>query len=110
MGGKGVRHRTRHVFKKDFKKKGRPHLSTYLRVFKLGEYVTIHVDPSIQQVKPLLSSAKNPSGNASQILSWQNGTCLGRDQAFLGRRDQQKSKKSERCVLMEMLGSWSNLS
>eukprot|EP00210_Caulerpa_lentillifera_P006752 g6452.t1 len=52
MGGKGVRHRTRHVFTKDFKRKGKPSLSTYLRVFRLGDYVTVLADPSIQKGMP----------------------------------------------------------
>lgn len=48
----GYRARTRHLFKKEFKTKGLPHLSTYLDTYRIGDLVDIKADPSIQRGMP----------------------------------------------------------
>lgn len=48
----GKRANTRHLFKKSFRKKGPEHLSTYLQVFKIGDYVDIHINPTIMKGMP----------------------------------------------------------
>ncbi|CAE7681308.1 RPL21 [Symbiodinium microadriaticum] len=48
----GYRGRTRHLFKKDFKTKGRPNTTTFLRTFKRGDYVDIKVDSSVHKGMP----------------------------------------------------------
>ena len=40
---KGVRRGTRDMFSRKFKTKGVEHLSTYLRVYKVGDYVDLKV-------------------------------------------------------------------
>ena len=48
----GYRGRTRHLFKKDFKTKGRPNTTTFLRTYKRGDYVDIKVDSSVHKGMP----------------------------------------------------------
>lgn len=48
----GKRANTRDLFKKDFRKTGNEHLSTYLQVFKIGEYVDIHINPTVMKGMP----------------------------------------------------------
>eukprot|EP01034_Spumella_vulgaris_P036789 gene36789-45388_t len=48
----GYRARTRTLFKKAFKTKGRCPTTTYLRTFKRGDYVDIKVDSSIHKGMP----------------------------------------------------------
>jgi ribosomal protein L21E len=40
-GGQGLRHRTRDLFQRGFRQKGFIPLTTYLRVFKFGDYVDV---------------------------------------------------------------------
>lgn len=49
-GGQGLRHRTRDLFQRGFRQKGFINLSTYLRVYKLGDYVDIKMNPAVQKV------------------------------------------------------------
>lgn len=48
--GAGYRSKTRDLFSKRHKHHGMPALGTYLRTFKLGEYVDVICDPAIQKV------------------------------------------------------------
>ncbi|KAL7424994.1 60S ribosomal protein L21A [Cryptotrichosporon argae] len=48
----GLRARTRHMFKRDFKKHGAEHLSTYLRIFKTGDIVDIVANAAEQRGMP----------------------------------------------------------
>ncbi|KAG9048825.1 60S ribosomal protein L21A [Tulasnella sp. UAMH 9824] len=48
----GYRARTRHLFKKEFKTKGLPHISTYLHTYQIGDLVDVKADPSIQRGMP----------------------------------------------------------
>lgn len=49
-GGQGYRARTRDMFKRGFRQKGYIPLSTYLRSYKLGDYVDIKVNGAVQKV------------------------------------------------------------
>lgn len=49
-GGQGYRARTRDMFKRGFRQKGFIPLSTYLRTYKLGDYVDIKVNGAVQKV------------------------------------------------------------
>jgi large subunit ribosomal protein L21e len=48
----GYRANTRTLFRKDFRKHGRPHSTTYLRSYKRGDYVDIKVDASQHKGMP----------------------------------------------------------
>ena len=48
----GKRANTRDLFKKSFRKKGAEHLSTYLQVFKVGDFVDIHINPAVMKGMP----------------------------------------------------------
>ncbi|KAL8548969.1 hypothetical protein ACS0TY_008020 [Phlomoides rotata] len=50
--GHGLRSRTRDSFSSPFRKKGTTHLSTYLRIYKIGDYVDVKVNGSIHQGMP----------------------------------------------------------
>mmetsp|Transcript_35977 Transcript_35977/g.49950 ORF Transcript_35977/g.49950 Transcript_35977/m.49950 type:complete len:164 (+) Transcript_35977:80-571(+) len=50
--GHGIRARTRDLFSKGFRKKGVIALSTYLRSYKVGDYVDIKCDPAVQKGMP----------------------------------------------------------
>ena len=49
---KGKRSNTRNSFSRAFKKHGQEHSSTYIQNFKLGEYVDIFVNSSVQKGLP----------------------------------------------------------
>lgn len=49
-GGQGYRARTRDMFKRGYRQKGYIPLSTYLRNYKLGDYVDIKVNGAVQKV------------------------------------------------------------
>lgn len=49
-GGQGLRHRTRDLFQRGFRQKGFIPLTTYLRTYKLGDYVDIKMNPAQQKV------------------------------------------------------------
>jgi len=49
---KGKRSNTRNSFSRAFKKHGQEHSSTYIQTFKLGEYVDIFANSSIQRGLP----------------------------------------------------------
>jgi large subunit ribosomal protein L21e len=49
-GGQGQRHRTRDLFQRGFRQKGFIPLTTYLRVYKVGDYVDIKVNAAVQKV------------------------------------------------------------
>jgi len=55
-GGQGLRHRTRDLFQRGFKQKGFIALTTYLRTYKLGDYVDIKMNPAQQKVRSLSNS------------------------------------------------------
>lgn len=48
----GCRANTRDLFKKSFRKKGNEHLSTYLQVFRVGDFVDIHINPAVMKGMP----------------------------------------------------------
>lgn len=48
----GIRARTRHMFKKNFRDHGPIHLSQYLMNVKVGDYVDIFANPSIHKGMP----------------------------------------------------------
>lgn len=48
----GKRANTRDLFKKAFRKKGPEHLSTYLQVYKIGDFVDIHINPAVMKGMP----------------------------------------------------------
>ena len=48
----GKKARTRDLFSKGFRCHGRPSLSTYLAVFKIGDHVDVVTDPSVQKGQP----------------------------------------------------------
>ncbi|KAJ7971406.1 60S ribosomal L21-like protein [Quillaja saponaria] len=50
--GHGVRSRTRDSFSRAFRKKGTIHLTTYLRTYKVGDYVDIKVNGAIHKGMP----------------------------------------------------------
>ena len=50
--GHGVRARTRDLFARGFRKKGTIPLSTYLRTFKVGDYVDVKVNGAIHKGMP----------------------------------------------------------
>ncbi|CAI4282242.1 AKH_1a_G0003850.mRNA.1.CDS.1 [Saccharomyces cerevisiae] len=50
--GHGYRSRTRYMFQRDFRKHGAVHLSTYLKVYKVGDIVDIKANGSIQKGMP----------------------------------------------------------
>lgn len=49
-GGHGSRARTRDLFQRGYRAKGFIPLSTYLRTYKLGDYVDIKVNGAVQKV------------------------------------------------------------
>ncbi|GFR42248.1 hypothetical protein Agub_g3142 [Astrephomene gubernaculifera] len=51
-GGQGLRARTRHMFARGFRQKGFIPLSTYLRTYKLGDFVDIKVNGAIHKGMP----------------------------------------------------------
>ncbi|GIL77658.1 hypothetical protein Vretimale_6782 [Volvox reticuliferus] len=51
-GGQGLRARTRHMFARGFRQKGYIPLTTYLRTYKLGDYVDIKVNGAIHKGMP----------------------------------------------------------
>lgn len=48
----GKRANTRDLFKKAFRKKGAEHVSTYLQVFKIGDFVDVHINPAVMKGMP----------------------------------------------------------
>ncbi len=52
-GGQGLRHRTRDLFQRGFRQKGFIPLTTYLRTYKLGDYVDIKMNPAQQKASTL---------------------------------------------------------
>merc|ERR1711953_869514 len=53
MGGThGYRRGTRHLFSKSFRRKGVEHLSTYLKVYKVGDIIDIKCNGAIQKGMP----------------------------------------------------------
>jgi len=49
-GGQGYRARTRDMFKRGYRQKGYIPMATYLRSYKLGDYVDIKVNGAVQKV------------------------------------------------------------
>ncbi len=50
MGGQGQRSCTRDLFKRPYRGKGYIPLSTYLRTYKIGDYVDVKVNAAVQKV------------------------------------------------------------
>lgn len=50
--GHGIRARTRDLLSKGFRKNGVIPMTTYLRVFKVGDYVDVKCDPAVQKGMP----------------------------------------------------------
>lgn len=53
--GHGLRSRTRDTFSRGFRQKGYINLTTYLRSFRLGDYVDIKVNGAVHKVLQLLN-------------------------------------------------------
>ena len=51
---RGLRHGTRNVFSRGFREKGANNTTTYLRTFRVGDYVDIKVNASQQKGMPYL--------------------------------------------------------
>lgn len=49
---KGLRRGTRYMFSRDFRKRGTIHLSTYLKVYKVGDIVDIKANGAIHKGMP----------------------------------------------------------
>ncbi len=49
--GHGLRSRTRDTFSRGFRQKGYINLTTYLRAFRLGDYVDIKVNGAVHKVR-----------------------------------------------------------
>ena len=54
--GHGTRARTRDSFSRAFRKHGYIPISTYLRSYKLGDYVDIRVNSAVMKARPLNQS------------------------------------------------------
>lgn len=52
MSANGLRRKTRQLLKQPFRKHGTPGLSVYLATYKIGDYVTISINPSIHKGMP----------------------------------------------------------
>lgn len=50
--GHGLRSRTRDLFQRGFRKKGTINLTTYLRTYKVGDYVDVKVNGAIHKGMP----------------------------------------------------------
>lgn len=50
-GGQGYRACTRHTFQRAYRKKGYIPLTTYLRTFRLGDYVDVKVNGAVHKVR-----------------------------------------------------------
>ena len=48
--GQGLRAKTRDLFKRGFRQKGYIPLSTYLRTYKLGDYVDVKANAAVHKV------------------------------------------------------------
>lgn len=59
--GHGVRARTRDTFARPFRGKGYINLTTYLRTFKLGDYVDIKVNGAVHSVRELPTPPPPPN-------------------------------------------------
>lgn len=56
--GHGLRSRTRDKFSRAFRGKGYIPLTTYLRTYKIGDYVDIKVNAAVQKVMCKLGTVK----------------------------------------------------
>ena len=63
--GHGVRSRTRDTFSRPFRGKGYINLTTYLRTFKLGDYVDVKVNGAVHKVSR--PSPPHPSPPLPQV-------------------------------------------
>lgn len=52
MSSHGLRRKTRQLLKQPFRKHGTPGLSVYLTTYRIGDYVTIYINPSIHKGMP----------------------------------------------------------
>ena len=52
---RGLRHGTRNMFSRPFRKKGTLNATTFLRTFRVGDYVDIKVNPAQQKGMPYLA-------------------------------------------------------
>ena len=58
QAGHGLRSRTRDTFSRGFRQKGYINLTTYLRSFRLGDYVDIKVNGAVHKVSRYNGCAK----------------------------------------------------
>lgn len=74
-GGQGLRHRTRDLFQRGFRQKGFIPLTTYLRTYKLGDYVDIKMNPAQQKVRWIVwCTVDKPSNSYSRSQLYQQCT------------------------------------
>lgn len=59
--GQGLRAKTRDLFKRGFRQKGYIPLSTYLRTYKLGDYVDVKANAAVHKVRGGWSGASRHS-------------------------------------------------
>ncbi|CAN1307040.1 60S ribosomal protein L21-1 [Linum perenne] len=61
--GHGLRSRTRDLFSRGFRKKGYIPLTTYLRTYKVGDYVDVKVNGAIHKARgEVISTKRQPQG------------------------------------------------
>jgi len=104
VNSKGYRRGTRHLFKRDFRNHGTEPLSTFLRVYKVGDIVDIKVQSmfhrhSLHYMHVYFSSKsystcnlgkwRFPQGHALQVLSRQDRSHLQRDSSWCWCRCEQ---------------------
>lgn len=80
--GHGLRARTRDSFSRPFRKHGYIPIGDYLRTYRLGDYVDIKVNSSVQKVSAPLVRLQAGSGNAERSCNWLPLSHLGRADSF----------------------------
>lgn len=84
-GGQGYRARTRDMFKRGYRQKGYIPLSTYLRTYKLGDFVDIVVNGAVQKVSwehESLCRHRNEANGTLLLRCSCNDTCYDIDCYF----------------------------
>lgn len=109
--GAGLRSRTRHMFARGFRNHGYIPLTTYLRTYKIGDFVDIKVNGAIHKVRHCqarvgwagmaawvlmpMPFASLRTGHAPQVVPGQDWRRVERDQACHRRGDQQAGEQPD---------------
>lgn len=94
--GHGSRARTRDTFSRGFRQKGVIPVSTYLRTFKIGDYVDIKVNSAVHKVRRWTRSEEGANGamDRKKDGGWEGkdvaNECGAANEA--GRRDDAKER------------------